>query len=385
MTKRTLLGIFLAAILSVSLAGCGGSSQPEPAPEPAPAQEERSEPKFGPAPEAEPEPEAEAEPEPEPEAAPAPETDRVSLGTTVTVDELSITVPSEWGMEGSDDEGHFFYPDYNGLLYINRTDLDSSGYESQEDYRETYSRIIAGIENDGTFVVDDDPEEFMIGPARAFRATGEATIDSDKLSGWVELVISSNKLYLVMFLVGVDERPVHADEILAVLDTITVGDNAAALGNAEGSPAPASGTPTTSQKNALDRALSYLSFMPFSREGLIDQLEYEGFSHEDAEYAADHCGADWNEQAVEKALSYLDFMSFSYSGLVGQLEFEGFTHDQAVYGVDHCGADWYEQAEKKAQEYLEFMSFSHSGLVDQLEYEGFTHDQAEHGVTAAGL
>ena len=31
---------------------------------------------------------------------------------------------------------------------------------------------------------------------------------------------------------------------------------------------------------------------------------------------------------------YLDIMSFSYSGLVEQLEFEGFTYDQAVYGAD---------------------------------------------------
>ena len=49
---------------------------------------------------------------------------------------------------------------------------------------------------------------------------------------------------------------------------------------------------TTGQRNALGSAESYLSTMPFSYSGLIEQLEYEGYSTEDATYAADNCGAD---------------------------------------------------------------------------------------------
>lgn len=74
--------------------------------------------------------------------------------------------------------------------------------------------------------------------------------------------------------------------------------------------------------------------MAFSYSGLIDQLKYEGFSESEAEYGADNCGADWNEQAEKKAKEYLDFMAFSYDGLVEQLEYEGFTHSQAVHGAD---------------------------------------------------
>ena len=144
-------------------------------------------------------------------------------------------------------------------------------------------------------------------------------------------------------------------------------------------------TVTTSQSNALKKAKEYLSFMCFSREGLIDQLEYEEFSREDAVYAVDHCGADWNDQALGKAKEYLSFTSFSYSGLIDQLEYEGFTLDQATYGADNCKADWKEQAAKKAKEYLEFMSFSRGDLIDQLIYEGFTREQAEYGADQAGL
>lgn len=96
-------------------------------------------------------------------------------------------------------------------------------------------------------------------------------------------------------------------------------------------------TATTGKMNALKSAKHYLEFMPFSYKGLVEQLEYEKYSNAEAVYAADNCGADWNEQAVKKAKSYLDIMAFSKDSLIEQLEFEGFTHEQAVYGVTKNG------------------------------------------------
>ena len=90
------------------------------------------------------------------------------------------------------------------------------------------------------------------------------------------------------------------------------------------------------------------------------------------------------KNAAKKALEYLRFTSFSREGLIEQLEYEGFTHQQAVYGVDQSGADWNNQAALKAKEYLKFTSFSQKGLIEQLEYEGFTPQQAAYGVQAVG-
>ena len=70
---------------------------------------------------------------------------------------------------------------------------------------------------------------------------------------------------------------------------------------------------------------------------MIEQLEFEGYSAEAATYAADYCGADWNEQAAKTAQSYIDSSSFSRSGLIDQLLFEGFTQEQAEYGVTAVG------------------------------------------------
>ena len=95
--------------------------------------------------------------------------------------------------------------------------------------------------------------------------------------------------------------------------------------------------PTTGEKNALAKAKEYLSTMPFSYKGLIKQLEFEGFSTQEATYGADNCKADWNEQAAKSAKNYMEISSFSESGLIEQLEFEGYTEEQAEYGAKKAG------------------------------------------------
>lgn len=102
-------------------------------------------------------------------------------------------------------------------------------------------------------------------------------------------------------------------------------------------PEPKQEAVSAGKKNALKMAKSYLDYSGFSYTGLIEQLEYEKFTNEEATYAADNCGADWNEQAARVAQSYLDYSAFSRDGLIEQLEYEGFTNDQAVYGVNAVG------------------------------------------------
>ena len=94
---------------------------------------------------------------------------------------------------------------------------------------------------------------------------------------------------------------------------------------------------TVSQLNAVRSAKNYLRVMAFSRQGLIHQLEFEGYSTADATYGVDHSGANWYDQAVKKAKEYLRVMPYSKQGLIDQLEFQGFTYEQAVYGVEVNG------------------------------------------------
>jgi hypothetical protein len=97
---------------------------------------------------------------------------------------------------------------------------------------------------------------------------------------------------------------------------------------------------TAGQENALRSAQGYIALSGFSRAGLIEQLSSkagEGFSRADATFAADHVGADWNQEAVQSAQAYLKLAGMSRSGLYEQLTSsagEGFTPAQAQYAVD---------------------------------------------------
>ena len=89
--------------------------------------------------------------------------------------------------------------------------------------------------------------------------------------------------------------------------------------------------------NAIDCAQDYVNLMAFSRQRLISQLEYEGYSNEAAIYAVDNIRVDWNSECAECAQDYLNFMSFSRQGLYDQLAYEGFTDEQIQYGLSQVG------------------------------------------------
>ncbi|MFQ7473261.1 MAG: Ltp family lipoprotein, partial [Anaerovoracaceae bacterium] len=94
---------------------------------------------------------------------------------------------------------------------------------------------------------------------------------------------------------------------------------------------------TMGEINALQSAKDYLEYSGFSYKGLIEQLEYEGYSNKEATYAADNCGADWKKEAIRVAQDYIDYTSFSKQGLIEQLKYEGFTSEQAAYGASGVG------------------------------------------------
>lgn len=96
-------------------------------------------------------------------------------------------------------------------------------------------------------------------------------------------------------------------------------------------------TETTGQRNAVKAAKRYLPVGDFSRSKLIDQLKYEGFSAEDAEYGVDNCGANWNQEAVDSAAAYLKLFGFSSQRLTEQLQYDGFTQSQIEYALSQNG------------------------------------------------
>ena len=104
-------------------------------------------------------------------------------------------------------------------------------------------------------------------------------------------------------------------------------------------PEPASNL-TPAQQNAVRSAENYLDLMGFSRQGLIDQLEFEQYSTGDATAAVDSLNVDWNAEAAESARNYLELMGFSCQGLIDQLSSSAgdkYTVAQATYGATEAG------------------------------------------------
>ena len=82
-----------------------------------------------------------------------------------------------------------------------------------------------------------------------------------------------------------------------------------------------------SKYSAYVRAKQYLAleYSAFSRQSLIDQLEFEGYNAEEAEYAADAVNADWTEQCLKRAELYRQYARVSDSDMKAYLKHDGFS------------------------------------------------------------
>ncbi|PJA86480.1 MAG: hypothetical protein CO141_04530 [Candidatus Moranbacteria bacterium CG_4_9_14_3_um_filter_42_9] len=147
-----------------------------------------------------------------------------------------------------------------------------------------------------------------------------------------------NKLFIAKLQENAEQRAVYIAEVEELRKKEGVEEQKAAeKKKKEQEEAEKKQNETLSQKNAIRKAESYLGYSAFSHDGLVDQLEYEQFSHADAVYGADNSGANWNEQAAKKAKSYMEYSAFSRGSLIAQLKYDKFTQAQAEYGVNAVG------------------------------------------------
>ena len=143
---------------------------------------------------------------------------------------------------------------------------------------------------------------------------------------------------------------------------------------------------TPRQMSARQNAVTLLGYdKPYSREGLIKELEYQGYLAEDAAVAVDDINVSWGNQAKNMAKNYLRLDAFSKAGLIHQLEEEGFSHEEATYGVNYCGANWKEQAKRMASDFSQSYAITREDVIKHLEEKGFTHDQAVYGANKNGF
>lgn len=308
---------------------------------------------------------------------------------------IQFSIPDSWG-EGtlmeSNDVGSYQYEIESGQKYtsFHISYTDNAEFETIEKYLNYHDDIIIGMWNGIDNFKFEKPEKITFAGDESISTRFSGSISGVKVDGISLFNTNHNNNNTALFISLLQVRQSdedHTNDFLKVIENTTdLALNPAPLDSlktvidmGDSTTDQTTSTPanTSAQASkALSQAQRYLKSSNFSYSGLIEQLEYEGYSNEDATYAADNCGADWKEQAAGKAKRYLKTSNFSYPGLIEQLEYEGFSNEEATYAVDNCGANWTEQALGKAKKYLHSSNFSYSGLIEQLEYEGYSTEDA---------
>ena len=97
---------------------------------------------------------------------------------------------------------------------------------------------------------------------------------------------------------------------------------------------------TTGQQLALERGKELVDSRGISYNYLVHELTYyNGFTEEEATFAADNCGADWYAEAVECATGYLENSPYDLEGIVSIMAYEGFTQAQTDYGLSTASGE----------------------------------------------
>ena len=89
---------------------------------------------------------------------------------------------------------------------------------------------------------------------------------------------------------------------------------------------------------AARRAQDLLTVEPWSRSGLIDRLQQDGFSNMDAVKAVDSLGADWTQQAARYAGDLIGKNFFiSFDEIEASLRLAGFGPEEIAYVMSAAG------------------------------------------------
>ncbi len=260
--------------------------------------------------------------------------------------DIEFQIPKIFKNDTSENR-EWIYHYYNDLLFAESC-KEENNFTNESFSGNSDSYINGMIQNNDGKILNVEIIELEIG--KAIKSSIEETVNEKRYILHSIAFIYNKNIYNIGFMNEKTSNVDYSKDFEKLIQTITIKDDYAKEKieietetvevkteeekTKENNPTSST---TIGQRNALRSAKNYLSMMAFSYSGLVEQLEFEQYSHDDAVYAADNCGADWNKQAAKSAKNYLEMMPFSREELISQLEFEGFSHEEAVYGAEANG------------------------------------------------
>ena len=148
-------------------------------------------------------------------------------------------------------------------------------------------------------------------------------------------------------------------------------------------------------KNVLEDAIFFSNTLEMSKAKVYDALvQGKKFTAEEIQYAMDNIEVDWKENAIKVVKSYggtkqyaMDYLSKveMYEYLISESQM--FTIEEAQYAVDNAGIDWETNALGKVRLENNDLLASESKIetYNHLILDGFTIEEAQYAVDNAGV
>lgn len=104
-------------------------------------------------------------------------------------------------------------------------------HASELDYGEmsadwAYNGIITGFVASGQFTASDDVEKLTVGDAPAYRTEIALQRDDGHFKGTLEIVLTGDRLYSVMYIIPDRAYDEHSADIVPVLDSLVIDESA---------------------------------------------------------------------------------------------------------------------------------------------------------------
>lgn len=213
--------------------------------------------------------------------------------------DIEFQIPKIFKNDTSENREWIYYY-YNDLLFAESC-KEENKFTNKSFSENSDSYINGMIENNDGKILNVEIIELKIG--KAIKSSLEETVNEKRYILHSIAFIYNKNIYNIGFMNEKTSNIDYSKDFEKLIQTITIKDDYAKekietetetetveikTEDEKTKENKQTSSTTIGQRNALRSAKNYLSIMAFSYSGLIEQLEFEQYSHDDAVYAADN-------------------------------------------------------------------------------------------------